>query len=598
MFKLPKYLRCCLQLDLLPVVLQEQLVTDVAGFGQSDVFNLWGCNRQCRALCSEFIESTSVSADRLAHRMQYLNSLPRLAALTVRCKALPAMRICSTSLSPLQARLKALSLTSGSCMHVHGTEQNSDEEDEEAEGMAAGCSQHTCTMVTEHLGMFLQPFHACLEQLHIDNCHIPSMECNHFTSSPLSRLSRLHTLQLICVFGTANGATGQTTLNLYGCSALRHLNFCGSSFTDVELPHCNHLVSIKCQRTKLTHLNLMSSKHLKHLHCCRNKLQYIWLHSTVHLETLGCVGQGTQPVLIGNALLSDVQCTVHCLRWITAATRQHLVRLSLRRSCLSRVWEEAGFRDLKFLRFKVKEFSYGAVDLTGCTAVELDCHSETTRLPILGRNTVHKMALKQLGRCPPDLQRFTDLQELDLTLHQQAFLNLSMCTALRNVRVSMVTGETCRLVSINVSKCSLLKTLYCDGFLTLTSLDLRSCPRLTSLTCMGSGLRRLDMSLCPLLTSLNVSHSLKLRSIRTSDCERLLDVRSDGCEKLWMTPAKRFNRASHLQDQHRGVTALGMQASTATTQAARSSAPQDKWCWGRRHSLGSRRWTWLCWLCS
>lgn len=223
--------------------------------------------------------------------------------------------------------------------------------------------------------------------------------------------------------------------------------------------------------------------------------------SSAHLETLGCVGQGTYPVILGTALLSDMQCTVDCLAWIKGATL--LVNSpapseaeSKTLVSLKHIWREAGFRDMNFLRFKVKQLSYGALDLTGFTAVELDCHCETTRLQILGRNTVQKMALKQLGRWPPDLHGFTQLQELFLSLHQRAFLDLSMCAALRVVQVSRVTGEPCRL-----AKCSLLEQLHCDGFTTLTNLDLRSCARQTSLTCMGSGLRRLNMSLCPLLIS-------------------------------------------------------------------------------------------------
>lgn len=246
MFKLPKYIRCACSWNCCLWSCKNSLWQTWQGLASqtSSISGVATGNARPCAVTS-LSQPVFLQMFLLGHKMQYLNGLQRLAALTVRCKALPAIRICSTSLSPPHARLRALSLTSGDCMQEQA-KQNSDKEDEEAQETGAKCSQDTCTMTIEHLGMFLQPIYACLQQLHIDHCHIPSLECNPSRPSLFSRFSCLHTLQLNSIRRPSDVVTGRTTLNLSGCTALRNLNTCSSSFTDVDLISCNSLVSLTC----------------------------------------------------------------------------------------------------------------------------------------------------------------------------------------------------------------------------------------------------------------------------------------------------------------------------------------------------------------
>lgn len=139
------------------------------------------------------------------------------------------------------------------------------------------------------------------------------------------------------------------------------------------------------------------------------------------------------------------------------------------------------------------------------------------------------------GMCLTDLAGFSTLQELDYTSHaDKAGLDLSACCSLRKVRISDVNGKSA-LSTLNLAGCSSLEQLDFDSdstFRRLKKLDLSFCTRLTHLKCGRAGLKSLDVSFCPLLTSLDVHHSRKLKTLCTTNCNKLLYINSGGCSKL------------------------------------------------------------------
>ena len=72
------------------------------------------------------------------------------------------------------------------------------------------------------------------------------------------------------------------------------------------------------------------------------------------------------------------------------------------------------------------------------------------------------------------------------------------------------------LISLDVSNCSELKNLKCDGN-KLTSLDVSNCTALTNLDCSNNQLTSLDASNCSAILALNCSNN-KLTSLGVNNC--------------------------------------------------------------------------------
>lgn len=550
----------------MPVALQEQIAAEVGKLGNLHVFNLQCCSKLWRLHCSKELSFARVSADQLSDTMPILNSMKRLQNLEVTCSTLP-LSLAGNALSSLNASLKALSLNYGSCTKltrppidlfliagskwdIYRVEESREREEEEEFAQTRLLWQKAdSTLIVQNLKELLQPWNQSLEHLHLEHCQSISCESSRsWGPGDFSEFPRLRTLHLISM--SASSASWKK-LNLTGCTALKMVDCSGSGFwslyldgcnalevvncqrnsiIDLELSNCNSLVSLDCCHNQLKELDLSSCPLLTRLFCSANELVYVILATSSCLHTLSCAGISQCPNIEGGALCFDLRCNANQLTWDKGLQRQHLVRLSLKYSCVTTT--VTGFKDLQYLSCKFRHGDSGVVDLTGCTSVELDCMCEQSHLPILAGSTVPKLTLHQLGRSQPDLCGFTTLQELRLILYKQASLKLSGCWVLKKATLAAICGQVCPLASVDLSQCPLLEELHCDGFQSLKYLDVSPCSRLTSLTCMNSSLLSIDTSACPLLTTLHVSHLLKLRSIRTSKCNHLLRIIAAGCGKL------------------------------------------------------------------
>lgn len=518
--------------------------------------------------CSRFITLATVPTNRLAISVPFLNSLPRLTDLNIRggtsmCVEISGMALCSMTASirslsltyrhDIKAECKKATSASGYSRLWHGGELTSEgEEDLEREESRKEARKGSCKLVLGNLGMFLQPWRHSLVHLHMENCYTEGYA--HFEQGRLfAQFPHLCTLRLIS--SSASSAKGMTTLNLSGCKSLKLLDCCGSgvyalnmsgcgvlehlhcqrnALSVLSLSDCVNLVMVDCEHNQLTGLSLAHCPRLKQLYG-RNKLAYIALDPSAHLDTVSCAGKGHSPVILGGAFISSLLCSTDSLTWSVHLRCHNLVRLSLRNSFVTSTVN--GFRDLKYLRCKFGPTGTGMVDLTGCTAVEVECRCEATILPVLiqitGRNTVHKLALQQLGKWSPDLRGFSNLRELRVTLHLQVSLDLSACMALHTLRLDMV--PMCPLATLRLSGCVLLEKVVCDGFKDLMGIDLESCASLKSLSCKGSFLQILDASACPLLKLLDVSGSNRLQLVATSKLVQQLEIKSVGCRELDVT---------------------------------------------------------------
>lgn len=587
-------------MDSLPDVLQEQIAAEVATYGPLHLSMLRSCSHQWRMTCGAMMMAT-VSVDKLAESMAILNSRPGLDLLIIKSTTTSSARLKGDALSLLQAQLRAISLTSGCskeavmqmdlplasgrCGKARCVVQTSRRERVQGNRKEFN-GERGCTMVVEDLSNLLQPWYNSVAHMHLDHCHLIGMKvCKFGSPSVFANFPSLHTLRIISVQASTDAGVALKSFNLCGCEALQRLYFHENDFSDLDLYRCKSLVSIDCQNNQLVFLHLWTCASLVHVQCSHNnKLATISLDSDV--DTLSCVSSGLNTWISGSSMLVDLSCSAGCLVWIQRERRQHLVRLSLLESCV--VTKESGFRDLQYLHCSFGWWMLGSIDLTGCNAVELDCHCQARRLPIVGRDRVRKLSLTQLGSRQPDLVGFTAMQELNYTVHKQGSLSLLACTTVRKVRISFVLSKECCLASIDFSQCSLLEELCCDGFSTLTSLSLKQCTHLRSLTCTGSGLWELDASWCPLLTTLDVSDSLRLRVICKSACKKLLNIRSEGCWALLVTPVKR-TAPTDLQTHPCNIAALYTQAASPAAQLMCVAPSQSKGFWDKcRNSLWRR----------
>lgn len=294
------------------------------------------------------------------------------------------------------------------------------------------------------------------------------------------------------------------------------------------------------------------------------------------MELLSCThyaanGYYFPPTISGQALVSELRCTEVCLE---SFQKQTLKRLWLRKACVTAKFR--GLRDLQYLRCGFAKCGTGKINLTGSNRVELDCFCHGRRFPIVGRNIVHKLTLRQLGLRQPDLADFTSLLELRFIPHNQTSLNLSGCKMLRKLRISNVSGKACFLASINLSHCVWLGDVQCNSFSRLTSLNLSDCTHLKTLTCRGSVLRKLDTSFCAHLSTLDVSHLLHLRLIHTSNSSHQLIIGTEGCGKLQVTPIKTTTQTDSPHNQSGFFTALSIQADSHAAMQAARMAPSLK----------------------
>lgn len=517
----------------------------MARLGFSHIYNLRGCCKEWRSVCCEEIKRACVPADRLRYSMRFFNNLLQLSDITIKSHSLPAISICGNALRSSNASLKALSLTSRG-----GVEENLD-----MMGITEKVVGNSiCTMVIEDLGIMLQPFHQTLEHLHLDHCMISHKQSSAYVNgqSFFSQLVRLRSLHLICSPVRLGGLLLETYLNLSGITSLEFLNCRGSNIYNLVLSGCSSLKYVCCQNNKmsllslsgcvsleslnchdnhLTILQLYQSPKLSNLQCSCNILVEILLSPYASLQTLSCAGGSQHPLVIGGNLVLELDCRATTFNDMSVESHQSLVKLDLKHA--DPIGHVRGLRDLHFLKCSFRETDNDSLDLRDCTNVELVCHCLSQHFFILGRKNVLKLTLTYLDSLPPKFHGFTNLVEINLILQFGGRIDLSKCKSLRKATMTQTANEPYMSPAvIDLCGCILLEELSCNKFPSLAVLYLSNCTSVTSLSCIGSGLRFLDVSWCPHLHTLNVSGSLLLDHVFTNNSGKLRNITTLGCGQL------------------------------------------------------------------
>lgn len=316
-------------------------------------------------------------------------------------------------------------------------------------------------------------------------------------------------------------------LNMSASSALQVLHCSNNKLSSLSLPSCTNLTALLCNNNQLTTLDLSACPSLKALECDGNSLYQITFAPHACLDRLRCVGNEADLIVQGGAIVFKIECDASIFGSLAPTMRAKLQKVILH----GPVTEElSGFESLQKLKCSVT--ATGLISLNGCVKVELDCECMTETLMVSGRANVHSLTLTGLLGLS-DLIGFTKLEWLDYDLEHLEILDLSVCTAITSVHVRNSQGlNVSPLLSINLTGCLLLQSLHCDCCPYLIELDVSTCASLEDLSCIGSGVSSLDVSMCPKLCSLNVTECRLLEALNTTNCTKLRSTYSGGCPKL------------------------------------------------------------------
>lgn len=375
-------------------------------------------------------------------------------------------------------------------------------------------------MVVEGLCKLICPWQNSLQCLHLQNCYVANTSFEHSTSSFFAKFPCLHELRLISLYNGRYASPVFAVLDLSGCCTIRVVDCYGSRVESLVLSGCVALESLFCQRNSiraldmtacgklrvldcqhnmLESLDLSCCGNIKLLQCCRNWIGSIILPLDAHMDKLhcfgNCSGNSFKPSITSGILtVSDLGCNPETFLTIPMETRADIMDLHLGDFLIS--MPLAGFEKLKYIICSLLADDTGSLDLTGCTAVEVDCEcTYKSWLQIQGREAVYKLVLSKPVISSFDLVGFTTLTELHLKLRGQTSLDLSVCPSLRNVWIKKYDWvRPSDLTDIDLSKCFLLEQVHCDGFSNLKDINLASCTLLEYLSCTSSALQLLDVS--------------------------------------------------------------------------------------------------------
>lgn len=526
-----------MQLDDLPVVLQEHVVAEVAQLGSLHIFNLRACSKQWRTLCNAHILSASVPAGQLATAIPFLKQLSRLTDVTIKGITLPAVEIAGDTLSSLTAKLASFTLTSGIYVRGYGVQDLDDD--------SLVAETHCYAMKIQNLGMMVLPSYLTLTQLHLNHCEI-NVNQGGTESGPglFASLSCLRMLHINSCSASLNSQLVPWPLDLAGCSGLQLLDCSCSNVSVLTLSGCVSLETLICSRNQLTILNVSECECIRHIQCKFNSLVDIQLSATASLDYLNCGGRSQHASIAGGMLILELECTWATFNGCSFALRQRLERLTISRG--SSVGALVGFQDLKFLACSFGEDIQGCLILNGCSNVELEVQDKSGNSIVVGVENIRKLTSASFGKSLIYLNFLTRLEELNLTLSHGEKVDLRGHETLRKVCFTEQAGAASTTRVVDLSGCFMLEELCCDNFTNLSALWVSGCVGLKSVSCTNSNLQRLDVSWSPLLTFLNVNGSRSLKHLFTSEAG-VLDIRSEGCIKLESSFLKRVAHDSIRQ---------------------------------------------------
>ena len=313
---------------------------------------------------------------------------------------------------------------------------------------------------------------------------------------------------------------------------LEKLYIYGNNLTSLDVSKNQELWLLNCSNNFLQSLDLSKNTKLKNLNCSGNKLQDIDVSHNQALEILNCYrNTGLRSLdVTHNPALKELYCYNTQISSLDLFYNKALTTLYCYDNDNLFGLDVSGCTALQDLRCNDTNIGSFGLSTTGCTALKtLYCYNTGLYTLDLSTNTALSVLycydnfLNSL-----DLSKNINLTYLRCINNSLTSLNVSNNTKLQQLfcgnNKKITTLDTSALKSLktlNVSGCSGLLTLYCNGTSSsigaLTSLNVSGCTALRTLNCAYNK-----------LTSLNVSASTNLVELRcNSNYLPSLDVTSN-----------------------------------------------------------------------
>lgn len=541
-----------------------------------DARNLRLCNQQWKAACDNQIRGLCCDASEVDSAESYMKRLPNLERLLIRGNLANGTRHGISRLRSRDVRLETLILKAGH----YNLEVKGD----------ISVPSHAPTSLL----CLLLPWSCSLTSLHLSRnviCLFDDYEtCGHgfFSQFPLLEelvLGGMLDIPALDLAGCVRlknvrcGGCGLGSLIVDGCVQLASLICCNNflqaldvlsctALTNLDCSHnqcarldltnCASLLSLRCSRNNLHQLDFSACKDLKTLICDGNHLPTVDLQACSKITDLDCsstslralllsssgllnrldCGSGSQLCSIsGGFLVSDLCCHAATFALLSSAVCAKIEKLELLGSL---TYDMSGFQQLQHLTCSVGPG--GSINLEGCSSVHMMVHSnsDTCCFNTKGRSAVQKLSL--IGDWNHmDFTGFTSLIEVNITISgpDAQALDLSACQALEKATFWSYHGS--RISAINLTGCSAMQELVCNGMSRLKHIDLSACSRLRSVEIIGSGLDVLDVSYAHQLQHLDVSDSDFLIELHISCKARLSVFKRLSCPILSMKSEGELN---------------------------------------------------------
>lgn len=528
-----------LQFLLLPTLCCATIAQKVLQqFGNRAYFHLRSCSHMWKSVCNDQLIGVTVNVDGLdSEDVALMNHLPSLTSLTITAKASTEFLIDGKVLDSLTASLRELTVTSG---YTEGDDYSSIPQ-----------------VTVDFLGKLILPWSQVLTALSLE-CVISPTDSDALTRQGFfAQFPQLTTLCLesLLALPTAN------SLDLVGCSKLKHLECCGCCLVSLKFAECTGLTWLACPRNLLTTLDLSGHTSLTLLHCSGNKLTHLDLSWCPSLDYLSCF-DNQLPVLQISAckLLCYVECDDNDLEVLDVSPCVALTHLcchhnSLRKldtsaCCILReLWcysnhlskldlsACAALKDLDcknnllgdiHLHAEARLDKMLCTDNRGChilssgaTLLETSCSAATFSFftPWV-RSQLHTLIL-DASVDTGDLSGFVGLQKLCCHVGPKCIIDLSECTSVELHLQCAV--ESLHLLGRNkVWKLEITGDLYAPDFGGFTALQ--------ELDCDVHSHRSLDLSLCSSLRKAKLdkkSALCVLSSINLLGCSSLVELKCD-----------------------------------------------------------------------
>ena len=256
------------------------------------------------------------------------------------------------------------------------------------------------------------------------------------------------------------------------------------------------LTFLSCHNNQLTELDISKNIALTYLDCHSNRLAKIDISKNTALITLDCdYNQLTELDVSKNTALASLSCYLNKLTELDVSNNINLRSLNCASNRLNEGLNVSGCIKLEILECGANQLT--ELNVNSCISLQrLDCkNTQIKELNISGHPSIVTLNCNnQRG----------GLEKLDV----------SNCTALKNINCGAESSIGCTLVELNVNNCTSLERLRCYYSL-LKNLDVTTCTALKSLYCYNNNLTELDVRKNTALTDLHC-HSNQLTELDVS----------------------------------------------------------------------------------